>query len=390
MKIILMLRALGTLLSLLFLCSCATTPHSSAIAPAAELPREVSISKDAGRGGLLFMTLRLEDGEELPFLLDTGANSTTFDKSLEPKLGKRLGTEVTAGWDGKGGKVNLYAAPKLYLGNTRLMTGSRISTGNPAILGMDCLKHYCIQLDFEAGKMRFLNADQVNAAELGKAFPLTFRWNLPCIHHVGLLGESGTNLLIDTGCRVDGLEEKSAIKGLAQILPDCVWDGETYTNLIVAAVDHANVLGLSFLARHLVTLDFPRRTMYLKQTSVGPLTGHSSMEMANEEIGAPAEFVEGLKEKGQLPGLSKDDKGATCVESYSNFDSRSVNDTGVAYVRAYFHSGHKSVTFGFWKNGNLSIYHYQVARSSRDDPWKLQKAWRTDQNDKTIEEYSLP
>jgi hypothetical protein len=380
----------GIFLSLLFLCSCATTPHPSAIVPASELPADVSINREAGRGGYLIVTLRLADGEGLPFMLDTGATSTVFDKSLEPKLGKCLGTAPTTGWSGTGGKARLYAAPKLYLGNTRLMTGSRISTGNPGILGMDCLKHYCIQLDFEAGKIRFLNPDQARAIELGKAFPLVLKGNLPFIHHVGLLGGLDTNLLIDLGCRIDGLGEKSAIKGLAEFLPDCAWDGETYTNLAVAAVEHANVLGLSFFARHLVTLNFPKRTMYLKQTSVGPLAGDSSMETADDEIRAPAAFLYRLKEKSQLPGLSKDDKGATCLEAYSNFDPQSVNVKGVAYTRSYFNSCHKSATFGFWKNGGSSVYHYQVARVSKDSPWKLQKAWRTDQNGHTIEEYPVP
>jgi hypothetical protein len=258
------------------------------------------------------------------------------------------------------------------------------------ILGMDCLKHYCIQLDFEAGRMRFLNPDQVHSAELGRAFPLTFRGNIPFIHHAGIVGGSDTNVLIDIGCRIDGLEEKGTIKGLAQILPDCVWDGETYSNLTVAAVEHAHVLGLSFFARHLVTLDFPKRIMYLKQTSIGPLAGDSSMEMSNSEIKAPAMFLESLKEKAQLPGLLKVDKGALYLEAYSNFDSQSMNDKGVAYTRAYFNSHHKSVDFDFWKNGDSSIYHYHLTRASKDSPWKLQKAWRTNKNDRTVEQYPVP
>ena len=48
-------------------------------------------------------------------------------------------------------------------------------------------------------------------------------------------------------------------------------DGDTYTNLVVGQGTNANILGLRFLARHLVTLDFPNRTMYLQRTSVRPL-----------------------------------------------------------------------------------------------------------------------
>jgi len=375
-------------LSLFLLCSCAATPHPSANISATELPADVAINTVAGHGGYLTVMLRLEDGEELPFMVDTDASGTSFDRSFEPKLGKRLGKGTSANWEGSG-KADMYAAPKLYLGNTRLMTGSRVSTGS-AILGMDCLRHYCIQLDFEAGKIRFLNPDQVNTAELGKAYPLTFKWNVPFIHHVGLLGGSDTNLLIDMGCLTDGLAGKSAIHGLVQFLPDCVWDGETYSNLAVAAVGKANVLGLNFSARHLVTLDFPKRMMYLKQTSIGPLASDSSIKTSNDEIEAPVTFLEDLRENGLLSGLSKNDAAAVYLESYSNFDSRPADSKSVAYVRAYFNSSHKSATFGFWKNGDASICHYTVARSSENSSWKLQKAWRTDQNDKTIEEFPVP
>jgi len=390
---------IAMLCALLLVCSCATNPRPVAVVPAKELPADVTLNKEAGHGGLLYVTLRLADGEELPFLVDTGATGTLLDKSVEPKLGKRLGTGTSAGWGSKE-KANSYAAPRFYLGNTLLVTGGRIwvsegsnHAGNqphPAgTLGMDCLQHYCIQLDFEAGKMRFLDPDRINPIELGKAFPLTFSHNLPFIHHPGLLGGPDTNLLIDLGCRTDGLEENSGIKGLAQMLPDCVWDGEIYTNLAVAAVEHANVIGLNFLARHLVTLDFPGRTMYLKQTSVGPLKGDNSVEINNEEIGAPAEFLEGLKHKGQLPGLSGTDQGATYLETYSNFDSQPADSESMAYVRAYFSSRHKSVTFGFWKDGDSSVRHYTIARTSPGNRWQLQKAWRTDQAGRTIEDFPV-
>src|SRR6267142_2732617 len=55
------------------------------------LPDEVTINTDAGQ---LFVTLRLESGKELPFVVDTGAPITVIDKSFEPMLGKRLGTTL--------------------------------------------------------------------------------------------------------------------------------------------------------------------------------------------------------------------------------------------------------------------------------------------------------
>ena len=73
-----------------FLCSCATRDSVRSV-----LPAEVSFNREAGSGGLwgdfLFVTLRLESGEELLFNVDTGAPVTVLDKSLTSRLGKRLG-----------------------------------------------------------------------------------------------------------------------------------------------------------------------------------------------------------------------------------------------------------------------------------------------------------
>jgi len=274
----------GVFLGVLQLCSCTT--GSGGQPP---LPGAVAINEDAGRGGPLLVTLRLEDGQELSMLVDTGSPITVLDTSLEPKLGRRLDT-MPIGTVGHSQKESgIYAAPRLYLDKTRLMTGSKVAAFQSApyhfhrpmgILGMDCLQHYCIQLDFEAGQMRFLNPGQASSSELGKAFPMTFagvgprrKFIRPLITHPGLVGNN-THLVIDTGCAIDGLLEEGASEpsftGRVN-LAECTWDGKTYTNITVAAVDHANVLGLRFLARHLVTLDFPGHTMYLKKQRSGPL-----------------------------------------------------------------------------------------------------------------------
>ena len=255
------------------------------------LPAEVTINKGAGRGNWLLLMLRLKDGDAMPFVIDTGTANTFLNKSLEPKLGKRRGTTVFPHWGVKH-EAGAYTAPEFYLGDTPLKQAGRFvftadwlpkaRSGPPTmgVLGMDCLKHYCIQLDFDAGKMVFLDPDQVDAATLGKAFPLIFMRNRPFIHHPGLLGGTITNLLIDSGFDGDGglasgafrefldQKESGAVKGVKDLgsgwmfVPEVVWDGATYTKLTVG--EGGNLIGLRFLARHLVTLNFPKRTMYLK------------------------------------------------------------------------------------------------------------------------------
>jgi hypothetical protein len=152
---------------------------------------------------------------------------------------------------------------------------------------MDCLRHYCIQLDFEARRVRFLDPEHLNAADLGQAFPLVDS-PYTMINHCGLFENKASKTLIDTGCALDGFvkpgvfnrefregqegtvpeirngEFKGTAPGIS-IFPKCVWDGETYSNLVVGK--GLNLIGLRFLARHKVTFNFPKGMMYLKRTS---------------------------------------------------------------------------------------------------------------------------
>lgn len=286
----------------LFLCSCATESKQDC---ASARPAEARINKEAGRGGLLFIALRLENGKEFPFIVDTGSPITFLDKSLEPHLGKRLGTNSAWLW-GDEQEVAIYAAPKLTFQNFPLKTGPIVITCDlkksvgwraVGILGTDCLKHYCIELDFKSKKMRFLDSAPFNTEKLGKAFPLALS-NFgqtrsdalrPFVTSNGLLGTAATNTMIDTGLNLDGALEpsllhKQAIANSGKKLaddtwrfPKVVWANDTYTDIMICRSDSAvagpgaNVLGLRFLARHLVTLDFPRAVMYLQKTSSGPL-----------------------------------------------------------------------------------------------------------------------
>jgi hypothetical protein len=407
-------------LGLLFLCSCATTPHPVAIIPASELPAAVTMNPDAGcgtwlnHGGLLIVKLRIGSGKQLPFVVDTGSPVTIFDKSLEPRLGKQLGTNTFLNFGAKR-ESGIYASPEIYFNNIPLMTSSNIYTVNfksmdldrkkdhsiMGILGMDCLRHYCIQLDFDAGKMRFLDPDHLNTNHLGKAFKLMFSsagqsdkgLSCPYIRCGSPIGGKGGSLAIDTGCNIDGgmpprffwqevkkqkvRAKKSLFNGQNSeeaIFPKCVWCGETYTNLDIrtwpAKFQWSNLIGLSFLARHLVTLDFPKRVMYLKQTSVGPIVERGFKKAMNAAVKSAVKVLERLNKRGKLPGYSKDSEGTTFNATYTK-------------------SHIESITLDCRKKGDSSSYHYTFTRASKDSPWKLQKAWRTDQNDKMIEEYPV-
>lgn len=241
------------------------------------------------------MTLRLEDGAELPFLVDTGSSGTLIEKSWEPKLGKSTGTAIYQSWGVKGTN-KIYAMPKFYLGNTPLMTGGPIvaydfkkksaGAGHPlmGVLGYDALKHYCLQLDFAAGKIRFLDDERADKQNWGKAFPIVALnskdWR-PAIAR-NLLGMQGPHSLIDSGCTFDGwLMPKYFQQWTNQAAPPAdgvvrsskgALGGEIYPEVYLHQIDvESDGIGLHFLSRHLVTLDFPKRTLYLQRQSVGPL-----------------------------------------------------------------------------------------------------------------------
>lgn len=253
------------------------------------------MNQDAGRGGMLLLTLRLESGEELPFLVDSGTSGTLIDKSWEPKLGKCLGTGIYQSWGVKETN-NIYAMPKLYLGGVPLQAGDQIvaynfknasdGAGHPlmGILGFDVLKHYCLQLDFAAGKIRFLDDEQAGKEEWGETFPIVelnandarpaVAWNL--------LGVPGPHSLIDSGCNYDGWlmpkyyqqwtnRAEPPANGEARS-PKGALGGEMYPDVYLREINvESDGVGLRFLARHLVTLDFPKRMLYLQRQSIGPL-----------------------------------------------------------------------------------------------------------------------
>lgn len=284
--------SIGAFASVLFLsCSSTLPPWNKNAVPAAQRPADVALEKSVGRGMMLQIKIHLEDGTEFPCALDTGSPTSLLPASAERILGPLLGSGRFSTLESPEAS-HVYAAPKIYLGNTLLETGSTIATwDNPeAILGMDCLCHYCVQLDFAARRMRFLDPEHVDIGGLGKAFPLV---NSPyvMIKHAGLFQLCNGNLLVDTGCFADayldplifGVALRGQFAGPVPMkgrfdvktpdfaeVPKCVWDGATYTDLRIGKGPQ-NLIGMRFLARHLVTFNFPKGVMYLKRVTSAPL-----------------------------------------------------------------------------------------------------------------------
>jgi len=281
--------------SLLF-ASCASVPPPRPADPLHPgLPPETAFDHGFGTERVLCLILQGEHGEKWRFLVDSGSPITIFDRSQRSRLGPVLGVEaVHYAWSGLG-TLQIHDAPRLFLNGTLLRTGPRVwsdelrriwpARGIDGILGLDCLAHYCVQLDFPHRVVRFLNPEHPGGPELGRAFALFSESEAVFVQ--GNLLDAGPALYqVDTGCTVDAVmkpplfrqawakqapvwtrqfpsgEGRPVVEGC---FPRGTFAGESYDRLIVDAADH-NFLGLRFLARHVVTFNFPKHTLYLRRT----------------------------------------------------------------------------------------------------------------------------
>ena len=246
-----------------------------------------------------------------------------------------------------------------------------------------------------------------------------------------------------------------------------VFGGQSYSNLIfmewAGTWPDGDLIGLPFLARNLVTFNFPKRMMYLKQEDVGP---HYPSSFLGLELGSEAgHYLDSLLEKGQLPGWAKNDKsgegepsqnlnsltnypitltlnvrkssvpgwvdvtpkvkslvadGARRISANNHLAGCDPAPNTVKRLRVTFHVNNRPLTaeategktltlpvqadvvqarygvlHGHFENRSqinpdLSVYHYTLVQASKGGPWKMQKAWRTDQAGRTLEEYPVP
>lgn len=353
--------------------------------------------------GVLAVPLRFEPLDKpLLFIIDTGSPITLIDKSFNRLLGKRKGRLNYQAWDLKA-KGATYEAPKFFAGETQLLTGSNILTCNlkqfspdfvyplVGVLGMDSLQHYCLQVDFSARQIRFLDSLTDQSKMPGKQFPIVFSTisqTLPgyfrtFIEHSGLIGGTEANLLIDTGFDLDGAIDPDLLKSPLLFLsgrspqkmdngrwyiPETIWDGAAYTNLVVretlenAAGKGGSVLGLRFLSRFLVTFDFPNRLLYLHPQAAGPrlIDEDHSLESL-------------LPINGILP-----------------FDIEKRLNILIQNQRPPWYFRWFGGTIEVRVHGDPTILKYSMRKKGSDGHWHIQKAWRVDSNGKILQTYLVP
>ncbi len=237
-------------------------------------------------------------GKECLFVLDTGSSHTVFDTSLRNELGevKKIeralthGTPITA---------ELFDAPDAFLGPLNLKDSNEVSCLDlkmlslidgrtvSGIIGMNFLKRHVIQIDFDNGTLSFLQPVEDQHPD----------WGIELLIRYGTLGwpyitgeipdSNNANFIIDTGSNSTGalagdifekiISEKkpktsemlfTTVSGVMRNR-ECRIDNFSvgsfkYEKLIFSEANWSH-LGLSFLARHIVTLDFANSRIYLKK-----------------------------------------------------------------------------------------------------------------------------
>ena len=300
-------------LCLFVLSGCATLNQNS---PEQIAEPEVLAKFELTSGNKLLSLPVQFDGEQL-FVLDTGSSKTIFDISLKDKLGKRiLWPKKGKASHGKPITIEYFQAPHAHLGSLCLKKCNKIGVLDLApvssgagqkvdgIIGMDFLKKYVVQIDFdnrtvsfikskkEGNIFSFLEPAKNSHPEWGQPIAIRYEFlsGLPLVKAT-IDNNISVEFMIDTGfssfyeCHL-----KSDI--LQKIRPNIqsIVNGSSHTaagevsfaSKKMAVVDkfsigpfeysdsiflesNSSMLGLVFLSRHLVTFDFPNRKMYLKE-----------------------------------------------------------------------------------------------------------------------------
>ena len=297
-----------------FLTGCATAPIAGTQRSAeAKVLAEFDFSL-AER--LIFLPVKFR-GKEYRFALDTAANRTVFDLSLRNKLRGRIGhCGRIRGAQGTRFEAELFRAPRAYVGPLNLKDCGRIvvidlnhlstNVGKKVhgIIGTDFLKKYAVQIDFDNSEVRFfeskprldilwfLRPETNEHPEWGEPLPLKskFLTGLPLVRG-RVLDKIAADFLIDTadnklGGTLQTKKFRSARKDFeattdagmittaAGKVPTKFKNATLIEKFSIGPFEYRGVvfyegyestLGLGFLSRHLVTFDFPNKTMYLKK-----------------------------------------------------------------------------------------------------------------------------
>lgn len=281
----------------------AVIPAISAAEEAPDVPLRILEQFDVFTDGDFLIVPVEAFGKTNLFALDTGCPGIMFDRRLRAFLGEPAET-VTAPGANAPVAIELFDPPRARVGSLALNTTSRVGcidfseirkgTGHAlaGIVGMDFLRQYVIHIDFDSGTLAFLNKCPRDA---GVAVPIHWTNGIIPTVEVAIAGHGSEKVVIDTGwvspCLasfstsvMDALERDGAAQGSGSATnidgsgKTAVMKLRSVKQLGVASFDFsnvpvtnhklhkANILGLDFLTRFIVTFDFPNGVIYLKKS----------------------------------------------------------------------------------------------------------------------------
>lgn len=310
---------------------------------------------------LLFIPLRI-GGKDYQAVVDTGATLSVLDLSLRQHLGPRSGSGKTK-TDNMDVDVELYAPPTAQIGLLAFTSGPVVchdltslceACGKKfhAIIGLDFLTNWIVTVDFDNGRIDFMAPGTSRDAQRGESIPFVYgppgnmfilvtagkNIRVPIEIDTGFAGavhleESLFSKLVETrDLRITGNEQAMTLSGL------CRSRGGRLTQLSVGPFKHEdlrlstgkqNKLGLDYLRRYRVTIDFPNQRLYLakgKQFTEADGGNTCGMGILYRSVGIEVEYVDengpaypaGVREKDVIIEL--------CGKRVSELKSSEVDD----------------------------------------------------------------
>lgn len=331
-------------------------------------------------------------GKTYAFLLDTATRNTTFDESLRDLLGEPRSTQTIPLDDGETEEINTYYAPAAKVGPIDLqqagpalvadlqplreITGLNIQ----GVLGTGLLRKYAIAIDFQKGLLDFIDPGPRIHTAWGLPRQITIsRQGMPFIQGE-IAGRFVVLFLIDTGFFANGsfadeLFEKlqqrkiitrtatsqyltgrgtrESVQGRVPALqigrPEDGFDPMKHAELIFDKGGDVSILGLEWLARHHVVIDFVNSRIYLRKapgydapdtsdmSGMHILRTDQGVEVTALDKGSPAE------EAGLKPG-----------DVLVKINDKPIGEYAMVDLRRLLSSGEgKQFTFIFQRDGKV-------------------------------------
>jgi hypothetical protein len=285
---------------ILFMATIVGLEGISAVTLAADPRSQPTAEFDIAPDGDFVLLPVVINQHEYPFMVSTGLVTTVIDNRLREKI--ELTRLERKGAPGRGGQGHERFGLSATLGNIPLELPDGVEAGDFDVMhekldlecsgemGMDVLRRFVVQIDFDEGKLRLLHAVPPGAGESLRITPMGADGGAPLITVTipAIPAIPSEKFILHTSRAANSLElsyelfarlqekEKLTVldpdKGVTRSAGFTYQSGRLHAvqigksrheDLFVNTAEH-NVIGLAYLSRYIVTFDFPRNRLYWK------------------------------------------------------------------------------------------------------------------------------